>query len=431
MFFVLQNHNLCTARKGTILKRFVQLIVLIFILFAFAKGARGLTTTTLECEVLVAGGGAGLICAAIQSARLGAETICVEKTFQLGGMLTTADSKVIYSNYMPPTGLWGEFRGRLYEYYGGGGRFNTALADNTTFEPHVGSDIFRQMAEDEENLNCYYGFRVVRILKGENRITGGVFRNDNDDNLVINTKISIAADELGDFLNLSKDLEGLIAIEKGISAIHIENGCVNLLPCMMAAGQAAGAAAALSVIENLEPREIPLRKLQQTLLDAKCWCLPFVDVPPERWSFQAVQRAGLAGVLKGTGVPQERANRTFFDPEENVERIAAGESLAVCLSLDHPPTTTVCLEDRDFIPRSEAVQAVYELLDSPLPAQNTPYYNDTSSTHPAFAAIQFGYENSWFESWAEPPQFHPAQFITREEFAALLDRSLDPFNTQR
>jgi hypothetical protein len=103
--------------------------------------------------------------------------------------------------------------------------------------------------------------------------------------------------------------------------------------------------------------------------------------------------------------------------------------LAVCLSLDSPPSTTLCLEDPDFIPRGEAVQAVYELLDSPPPAQNTPYYNDVPIDDPSFTAIQYGFEKRWFESWAEPPRFHTEQFITREEFAALLDRSLDPFHT--
>jgi hypothetical protein len=355
----------------------------------------------------------------------------VEKTPQLGGMLTTADSKVIYSNDMPPTGIWGEFCGRLYEYYRGGGRPDTGIDRYTAFEPRVGADIFRQMAEDEENLTCYYGFRVVRILKEENRVTGGVFRNDNDDNLIINAKISIAGDESGDFLNLSKDLEGLIVIEKGIAAIHIPNNCMNLLPCAMAGGQAAGAAAALSVFENLEPRMIPVRKLQQTLLDSGCWCLPFVDVPPGRWSFKEVQRVGLSGVLKGTGISQVGANRMYFNPEENVERSEAGKAFAVCLSLDSPPTTTLCLEDPDFIPRGEAVQAVYELLDAPLPAQRAPYFSDVPISHPSFVAIQYGFEKRWFESWAEPFRFLPEQFITREEFAALLDRSLDPFNTQR
>lgn len=412
------------AKKRAILRR--SAIILFFIM---AEAVSAITTTTLECEVLVAGGGAGGICAAIESARLGAETICVEKTPQLGGMLTTADSKVIYSNDMPPTGLWGEFCGRLYEYDRGRGRFNTGNTGDTVFEPYMGADIFRQMAEDEENLTCYYEFRVVRILKEENRITGGVFRNADDDNLVINAKISIAADESGDFLNLSKDLEGLIVIGKSIFAIHIVNGCVNLLPFVMVAGQAAGAAAALAVIENLEPHMIPVRKLQQTLLDAQCWRLPFVDVPPKRWSFQAVQRVGLTAALKGTEVPREGGNRTYFNPEENVERSEAGKALAICLSLDSPPTTTLCLDDPDFIPRGEAVQAVYELLDSPPPAQNTPYYNDVPIDDPSFTAIQYGFEKRWFEFWAEPPEFHPSQFITREEFAALLDRSLDPFHT--
>jgi hypothetical protein len=65
-------------------------------------------------------------------------------------------------------------------------------------------------------------------------------------------------------------MDGLLVCEKNISVSHIANGATRLQPVVMSIGQAAGMAAALCVELNLSPRNLPIRVLQQALLQDKC-----------------------------------------------------------------------------------------------------------------------------------------------------------------
>ena len=70
-------------------------------------------------DVLVIGGGASGTAAAIQSARLGVQTMLVEETPWLGGMLTSAGVSCIDGNYNLRSGIFGEFADSLASRYGG------------------------------------------------------------------------------------------------------------------------------------------------------------------------------------------------------------------------------------------------------------------------------------------------------------------------
>lgn len=512
-------------------------------------------------DVLVIGGGASGTTASIQAARLGVNVMLVEETEWLGGMLTSAGVSAIDGNHMMPSGLWGEFRSKLYAHYGGPDAVETGWVSNTLFEPHVGASILAEMVAKESNIRVIHGFRVVEIYRTGTRVTGARFQNNAGESFRVNAKVTIAADEYGDALALSgaeyrfgweprsafgdhfapetgndliqdltyvailkdfgpdadktipmpegydpsvfdgtckqlasdpnadvvdcgpdsgKDLymlnygelpngyfminwpihgndyyipilemtpaerhealkkaknftlqwiyfvqteggyknlgiaddvfptpdnlpmipyiresrrvigvttlrtqdlidpysedasnryqsgiavgdypldlhherkpagfevdartedkpripsynvpygtmipveiNGLIVAEKSISTTHIVNGATRLQPVVLLLGQAAGAAAALSVKNNVEPRNLDIRALQQVLLDAGCWLMPFADLTPFDSDFQAVQRVGLTGIMHGTGEPVAWANRTWFYPDKMVDR---------------------------------------------------------------------------------------------------------------
>ncbi len=114
------------------------------------------------------------------------------------------------------------------------------------------------------------------------------------------------------------DRNGMIVAEKSISTTHIVNGATRLQPVVMLLGQAAGAAAALSVQSGAEPSEIPVRELQQVLIDARVWLIPFVDVRNDQVGFEETQRLGLTGLMRGVGQPVAWANRTWFYPDSVV-----------------------------------------------------------------------------------------------------------------
>lgn len=502
-----------------------------------------------ETEVLVIGGTASGICAGLQSSRLGVKTIIAESTPWLGGMLTAAGVSAFDGNHNMPAGIFGEFRARLYQHYGGSNKVSTGWVSNTLFEPHIGDSIFKAMAKIEKYLQIHYHYELLKVNKEGNSITGVLFYdNQQQKNILIKAKRYIDATELGDVLasakipydlgmeandvtkeqvnkngandivqdityvavlkdygkpqllidrpknydslefdasNLSfykdsartkppvdaikmlnygklpgnkymlnwpingndiylnvvektpkeraalleiakqqtlrfvyfiqKDLgfknlaladdefktkdklayypyyresrrvkglsrmvvqhiatpfetekplyrtgiavgdypidhhhkknpsapqhldffsvssfnipisvlipenqDNIIIAEKSISVSNVVNGTTRLQPCVMQIGQAAGLLAAQSVKDHIAPKNVSVRKLQNILLEANGYIMPYVDVKQSSPYFKAVQRIGATGLIKGVGVPNGWANTTYFYPYKPV-----------------------------------------------------------------------------------------------------------------
>ena len=502
-----------------------------------------------ETEVLVIGGTASGICAGLQSSRLGVKTIIADATPWLGGMLTAAGVSAFDGNHNMPAGIFGEFRARLYQHYGGSNKVSTGWVSNTLFEPHIGDSIFKAMAKNEKYLQINYHYELLKVNKEGNTITGVLFYNhQHQKNILIKAKRYIDATELGDVLaaakipydlgmesndvtkeqvnkngandivqdityvavlkdygkpqpfierpknydslefdasNLSfykdttkikppvdaikmlnygklpgnkymlnwpiygndiylnvvektpkeraalleiakqqtlrfvyfiqKDLgfknlaladdefqtkdklayypyyresrrvkglsrmvvqhiatpfetekplyrtgiavgdypidhhhkknpsapqhldffsvpsfnipisclipenqNNIIIAEKSISVSNVVNGTTRLQPCVMQIGQAAGLLAAQSVKDDIAPKNVSIRKLQNILLEANGYIMPYVDVKQSSPYFKAVQRIGATGLLKGVGVPNGWANTTYFYPDKLV-----------------------------------------------------------------------------------------------------------------
>jgi hypothetical protein len=152
---------------------------------------------TISTDVLVAGGGTGGIAAAIQSARMGVQTLIVERTHWLGGMMTAAGVSCMDGNRDLPSGLWKEFREALYQHYQTK-NLATGWVSDVCFEPHVGDSIFKGWAAKEKKLRVVYGWWIKRVIKKQNRITGVVFQNLHHELLTVHARVTIDATELGD-----------------------------------------------------------------------------------------------------------------------------------------------------------------------------------------------------------------------------------------
>ena len=123
-----------------------------------------------DAEVCVIGGGASGVSAAIQSARTGAKTILIEETPWLGGMLTAAGVTCTDGNHWLPSGMWAEWRQKLYDYYGGPKEVATGWVSLTQFEPHVGAKIWADLAAAEPNLTVLTEVsfsKIQRTKKGD------------------------------------------------------------------------------------------------------------------------------------------------------------------------------------------------------------------------------------------------------------------------
>ncbi len=147
-------------------------------------------------DVLVIGGGTSGVSAGISSARMGVETMIVEETQWLGGMLTAAGVSAIDGNYKLPSGFWGEFKDSLTNYYGSAEALQTGWVSNVLFEPSVGNRILQQIAAREPKLKIRFNSRLKSIEKVDGKWNVTVETPEGE--LILHPKIVIDATELGD-----------------------------------------------------------------------------------------------------------------------------------------------------------------------------------------------------------------------------------------
>lgn len=192
---------------------------------------------------------------------------------------------------------------------------------------------------------------------------------------------------------LPKNLDGLIMADKAISVSNIANGTTRLQPVIIQIGQAAGMIAALSVALDQKPRDISVRQIQDALIQEDVYLMPYIDVEPNDPDFEAIQKIGATGILRGKGIPFKWANQTWFYPD----------SLVKVSSL---------LENLTFF------DAKFEELEL---AQQ---YLDASGLQ---EVIQF-WENN-FDILVQSKMNIPVnQTLSRRAFARFLQENIDPFH---
>lgn len=201
-----------------------------------------------------------------------------------------------------------------------------------------------------------------------------------------------------------KDHKGLILAEKSISVSNIVNGASRLQPVVLGIGQAAGTLASVSLMTNKTPAEVSIRSVQQALLNQGAFLMPFIDVDPSNPHFQAVQKIGVSGILKGEGVPYLWANQTWFYPERLVSEYELVDGLRPIYS-----------ELKDFWGSSGAYltgERFQMILEKVKP--NTPLLEIAQAYNRAGLSGQFSTDKK----------------LNRLEVAVLVDELLDPFKVE-
>ena len=175
------------------------LIVGCFFVSCTSSGHRKHTTD--DVKILIVGGGASGVGAGIHAARMGVNTVIVEETDWLGGMLTSAGVSAIDGNNMLPSGFWGEFRDSLAHHYGGRDSLNTGWVSKVLFEPSVGNQIFKNITGEEKNLKVYHQSFVQKVEKESEgwKVTVKIA----DEEVVFYPQILIDGTELGDVAKLA------------------------------------------------------------------------------------------------------------------------------------------------------------------------------------------------------------------------------------
>jgi hypothetical protein len=598
----------------------------------------------IDTDVLVVGGGTGGIGAALQSARLGARTIVAESTPWLGGMLSAAGVSATDGNHRLPSGLWREFRERIYAHYGGPAAVSTGWVSNTHFEPHVAARIFEEMAAAEPALRVLLRHRFLDVLKDGGRVRGAALEDLATGRRVeVRAKVVVDGTDLGDvlaragaafdvgleadsasgenagiatssdvvqdltwcailkdygpgadrtiprpegydpvefdcsssscckdatrqkptvdaqkmldyaklpgdkylinwpnygndtYLNVvsldaatrekvlesakartlrfvyfiqhelgfrslgladdeypTKDrlpfvpyhregrrlrgvvrftardvadpfgprdplyrtgvsvgdypidhhhkrnpgapqhlwfvpvpsfsvplgalipeaVDGLVVADKAISVSNVANGTTRLQPVVLLTGQAAGTLAALAVRQGREPRTISARNVQRSLLQAKAFLLPYLDVPPDHPQFASIQKVGATGILKGKGVPHQWANQTWFHPDFPIDAATLVQGLAEFEKVEVPPA------DGRPLTVAETLKMLTDYREALLKKDKD-----------RFAALEGKVPRPGPELWPALGlgAWDPDHRITRAEVAALVDDLLDPF----
>jgi hypothetical protein len=194
---------------------------------------------------------------------------------------------------------------------------------------------------------------------------------------------------------LPQQLDDFIVAEKSISVSNLANGTTRLQPVTLQIGQAAGVMAALAVRQGTAPRQVPVRAIQDELLKAKGYLMPYLDVPATHPHWAAIQRVGATGFLKGTPESYKWMNRTWFRPDSTVtmRELVQGEREVLGQATGSETSDA----------KLTVTQALAELTRS---------------------AKQAGWLLRPVKSIAGTPD----RLITRAELAALVDELLDPFH---
>lgn len=196
---------------------------------------------------------------------------------------------------------------------------------------------------------------------------------------------------------IPKDVDDLIVAEKSISVSNIANGATRLQPVVLQIGQAAGALAAICAKQKISPKDIDVRSVQNVLLDAGGYLMPYLDVPKDSHIFKACQRIGATGILRGEGRSVGWSNETRFYPDS----LLTAEALAGIREI---------YGDAE-IPEACSAENILNMLSAIANAKNM--------------SIDEGKIN---DTLKDAGISDTASTITRSQFAILIDSLLNPFD---
>lgn len=218
--------------------------------------------------------------------------------------------------------------------------------------------------------------------------------------------------------------QGLIVAEKSISVSNVVNGTTRLQAIALLIGQAAGTLAATAAKENIPAEKVSVRKVQNALLQANAYIMPYFDIPLSHPHFEAVQKIGATGILKGQGVPTGWANRTYFHPDSLVNRKDLVNDLA--------PYYPIKSNQQKNIRLSEAIDLIMQMAaDNKLIDANGLIISATNYkwNFKNKALLTQQIQQAWV-SW-KLGYFNLSMPLTRLEFAVLLNATIDPFNLKQ
>jgi hypothetical protein len=218
---------------------------------------------------------------------------------------------------------------------------------------------------------------------------------------------------------IPQQVNNLIVAEKGISVSNVANGATRLQPVVLLTGQAAGMLASLSEKQGIAPKQVSTRDVQQSLLSAKAYIMPYIDIQPGHPHFEAIQKIGATGILKGKGIPFKWANQTWFYPDSVVMTKNLMNDLQSFSKI-------VYKTESEHLSIKDAINIVHQL--SKTFEVNIRKTKDADQLLNSRNLVGFVRQN--WSKWGLK-NYDITRKITRSELAVLLNNSIDPFTLQQ
>ena len=429
-------------------KKILPLLLIICYLNSYAD--------TIKTDVLVVGGTPSGVSAAIQGSRSKLKTLLIESSGRLGGKLTESHENVVRTNANLPSGIWGEFRLRVRDFYKKTPGYDSTLNAPLKFDGATGAGILKKMTDTVKNLTVKLNtswtaikkegtaWEVTITIDGKTDLIKAKVVVDATPDCAVATKavgvdklqreITMVADDIDKPYDRQSKLYRTsigVADGAGIRPFSIPLGAVvmknadNLLvtggkfsndasindaiadpAVQFTLGQGVGASAAFCAFFKTTTKSLRVRTVQGELLDFKGYLLPFSDV---NWSdryFRAYQQIAATGMLKGIKLGTYRSEEMFM-----------------------PDTVVNTAEIKPVL--SEVYTRAFIWLNREKPSglftvgNLVSLLSEFTLTDPK--VMQMTLQKNWSAQYHFSSVFDTKKPVTRREFAVLVNKYLNPF----
>jgi hypothetical protein len=415
---------------------------------------------TIKTDVLVIGGSASGVAAAIQCARSKIKTILAiqDSLPYLSG--PTAGTCVVNTNKNIPSGIWGEFRKRVQDVYKKTPGYDTAYNAVLRFEPNAGAVVLKKITDTVKNLTVYPNSAFTSIKKDGDRWEVSIRQNGKT--IVIKARVVVDATETADvalkagakiaaqfdiykatqiksyrtsiaagedlpeqgYKNVNahdaqyppfpaycipinavllKDTDNLLITER---ALPVKKD-IQYLPLQLELGQGVGTIAAYCAFFKTTTKNLKVRIIQGELLDFKGYLLPFADIPLQDPNWRAIQQVGATGLF--LGVQRVVSN--------NIEFVFKPDSL---VKTDEVKPVLTEIYTRAFLWFNKEKPGEKFTIGNLLS-----FISDYTLTDPK--VLNSAIQKAWKTQYKFNLDFDLSRQVTRREFAVLANRYLNPF----
>jgi hypothetical protein len=409
---------------------------------------------TVKTDVLVIGGGVSGIAAAVQCARSKVKTVLVEAQSTPGGNLPTGESFIVNTNRDIPSGIWGEFRMRIREFYKGRPGYDSAYNAPLKFDRSAAQLIFKKITDTVKNLTVYLNGSFTAIKKDGDRWDVRITQNEKT--IIFKARVVIDASENGEIaakagskLNagFNKENTGLnryrTAIAVGdnfpaqidlpntyppspawyipISSLVLKDAenilltekvlpgekSIEYLPAQLELGQGVGTIAAYCAFFKTTTKNLKVHVIQGELLDFKGYLMPFTDISPRDRNWRAVQQVCAMGLLKGIQQGNGDSRQFVFNPDASVT------TAEIKPLLNEIYTRAFLWFGKEKPGETFTVGNLLSLI------------SDYTLTEPQ--TLRIAMQKAWKTQYKFRLDFDLSRPVTRMEFAVLTNKFLNPF----